>query len=131
MCDALEAIKNTHGMDRAVALAADLVAATTLTEDIRHADIEQDNMRHTITESAEGQGAKVAKQKLRTRSLKDLIRSLRTSISITKLCDADRYVREYLLYVLLDACWQASERVNVPGALQKQEHTAEQWVALG
>ena len=125
MCDAVEAIGNKHGMDRAVALAADLVASTTRTEDIHYADIERDDMQHTIMESTEGQGTKVTKQKLRTGTLKDLVRSLRTSISVTKLCDADRYVREYLLYVLLDACWRTSERVNVPAALRKQEHTME------
>ena len=65
------------------------------------------------------------KQKLRTGTLKDLVRSLRTSVSVTKLCDTDRYVCEYLLYVLLDACWRASEWVNVPAALRKQEHNAE------
>ena len=125
MCDVVESIGNKHGVDRAVALAMDLVAATTQTEDIRHADIKQDNMQHTITESTKGQGAKVKKQKLQTGTLKDLVRSLRTSISVTKLCNANRYMREYLLYVLLDACWRASERVNVPAALRKQEHTAE------
>ena len=59
------------------------------------------------------------KAKLRTGTLKDLVRSLRTSISVIKLCDSDKAVREYLLYVLLDACVRANERVNVPVDLRK------------
>ena len=73
----------------------------------------------------------MTKSKLRTATLKDLVRSLRTSISVTKLCDADKVVREYLLYVLLDACLHAGERVNVPVDLRKQEYTEQQWAARG
>ena len=53
------------------------------------------------------------------------------SISIMKLCDADKAVREYLLYVHLDACLRACERVNVPVDLRKQEYTEQQWAARG
>ena len=71
------------------------------------------------------------KAKLRAGTLKDLVRSLRMSISVTKLCDANKVVREYLIYVLLDACIRASERANVMVDLQKQENTVQQWAALG
>ena len=59
------------------------------------------------------------KQKLKTGTLKDLVCSFRTSISVTKLCDNYKVVREYLLYVLLDACWRASERVHMPSDLRR------------
>ena len=72
----------------------------------------------------------MTKSKIRTGTLQDLVRSLRTSISVTKLCDADKGVREYLLYILLDACLRAGKRVNVPVDLRKQEYT-EQWAACG
>ena len=88
-------------------------------EDVRHGDIERDDIRRVITETAGGQEPKVMKSKLKSGTLKDLVRSLRTSISVTKLCDADCAVRGYLLYVLLDACLRASERVNVPAELRK------------
>ena len=96
-----------------------MVAATTRVEDVRHADIEKDDLRRTIVEQSGGQGSRVTKSKLRTGTLKDLVRSLQMSISVMKLCDADKAVREYLLYVLLDACLRASERVNVPVDLRK------------
>ena len=131
MCDTVEGIGTKYRVARAVELAAYLVATTTRMEGIRHADIEKDDLHRTIVEQAGGQGSRVTKSKLCTGTLKDLVRSLRTSISVTKLCDADKAVREYLLYVLLDACLRASERVNVPVDLRKQEYTAQQWAALG
>ena len=96
-----------------------MVAATTRTEDVRHTDIERDDIRRVITETAGGQEPKVTKSKLKSGTLKDLVRSLRASISVTKLCDADRAVREYVLYVLLDACLHASKCMNIPEELRK------------
>ena len=62
---------------------------------------------------------RTTKQKLKTGTLKDLVRSFHTSISVTKLCDADKVVREYLLYVLLDVYGRASERVHMPSDLHR------------
>ena len=59
------------------------------------------------------------KSKLKSSTLKDLVRSLQTLISVTKLCDADCAVHEYLFYVLLDECLCASECVNIPTELRK------------
>ena len=54
----------------------------------------------------------------------------RTLVSVMKLCHADQAVREYLLYVL-DSCWRAQKRVDIPEGLPRPEHTPEQWQALG
>ena len=59
------------------------------------------------------------------------MRSYRTSVSTIKLCDVDQTVWEYLLYVLLDLCWRAKKRVNLPEGLPWQDHPPEQWQALG
>ena len=50
MCDAVEGIGTRYGVARAANLAAYLVATTTRVEDFRHADIEKDDLRHTIIE---------------------------------------------------------------------------------
>ena len=96
-----------YGLARVTELAAHLSAVASRVEKARYADIEKDDFRRVITEYVGGQGAREAKKKLKIGTLKDLVRSFRTSISVTKLCDADRAVREYLLYVVLAACWRA------------------------
>ena len=79
----------------------------------------QHDIRRVITKTTSGQEPKVTKSKLKSGALKYLVRSLRTSILVTKLCYADHAVRKYLLYILLDACLHASEHMNVPVELRK------------
>ena len=61
MCKAVEEVGAKFGVERVAALANDLVAATMRVEEVRHADIETDNLRHIITEAAGRQGSRVTK----------------------------------------------------------------------
>ena len=54
MCESLEEVGTKYGVERAAAMAADLFAATTRVQDVRHADIEVDDLRRVITEAAGG-----------------------------------------------------------------------------
>ena len=60
-----------------------------------------------------------------------MVRSFRTSISVTKLCNANKAVQECFVHILLSACWRASERINIPSELPAQEHTEVKWATLG
>ena len=61
MCESVEEVGTKFGVKRAAVLADDLVAATTRVEEVRHADIEADDLRHIITEASGGQGSRVTK----------------------------------------------------------------------
>ena len=52
MCESLEEVGTKYGVDRAATVAADFVAATTRVQDIRHADIEVDDLCRVITKAA-------------------------------------------------------------------------------
>ena len=123
MCESVEEVGVKYAITRAADLAASLMAATIRVQDIRHTDIERDDLRKVITELAGGQGTRESYQLFRAGILKDLLRSFRTSILVTKLCNVDKVVRKYLLYVLLNACCRASERVNILTDLGVQEHS--------
>ena len=54
MCEPLEEVGTKYGVERTTAMAADLVAATTRVQDIRHANIEADDLHRVITKAAGG-----------------------------------------------------------------------------
>ena len=54
MCESLEEVGTKYSVERTAAMAADLVAATTRVQDVRHADIEVDDLQCIITEAASG-----------------------------------------------------------------------------
>ena len=49
MCESLEEDSTKFSIECAAALANNLVAATMRVEEVRHADIEADNLHHIIT----------------------------------------------------------------------------------
>ena len=75
-------------------------------------NIEKDNIHHMLTELVGG-GTGERYCKLKSRMLKDLVRSFQTLVSISKLFNTDQSIWEYSLYVLLDSCWWAQKRVNI------------------
>ena len=50
----MEEVGTKYGVERAAAMAADLVVATTRVQDVRHADIEVDDLRCIIGKAAGG-----------------------------------------------------------------------------
>ena len=61
MWESAEEVGAKFGGKRTAALANDLVAATTRVEEVRHADIKADDLRHIITEAVGRQGCRITK----------------------------------------------------------------------
>ena len=61
MCKSVLKVGTNFGVKRAPVLANDLVAATMRVEEVRHTDIEADDLRHIITEVSGTQGSRVTK----------------------------------------------------------------------
>ena len=89
------------GIPAAEALAANLIAKTSQVAYMRSGDIEKDDTRETKI-SFPSAGVKIALKKLKTGTVKDVVRSFQTAIPLTKLCTANQLIREYLMYMLLD-----------------------------
>ena len=124
MCEAAEETGTKLGVATTVKLAYNLVTETEQVQDLRHADVEENDVQRTWTMLANGE-ARLQERKLHTGMLKDLAHSFRTSISVNKLCATDPAMCEYLLYVLLDTCWRAGKRVHLPSGTRKQENSPE------
>ena len=60
-------------------------------------------------------------------SAKYLLRSLKTSIPVVKLANADPVLREYPLYTLLSIVNEMGKSILTPQGLQTRELTAEEW----
>ena len=54
MYESLEEVGTKYGVERATAMGVDLVAATKRVQDVQHANIEADDLRHIITEAGGG-----------------------------------------------------------------------------
>ena len=54
MCKSVEEVGTKYGVECAATMAADLVVATTRVQDIRHTNIEVDDLYRIITEAAGG-----------------------------------------------------------------------------
>ena len=51
---------------------------------------------------------------LKGSTVKELVRSFRTSVPVTKLAATDAAVREYLLYTLLSIANALNDRIHLP-----------------
>ncbi len=63
--------------------------------------------------------------------MKELLRSFKTSVPVTKLIHVDPVVREYLLYVVLSLAARMNERIHLPPDARRREHTQESWIERG
>ena len=118
------------GLDVAAAFADLLVGTMEGATLVRSPDLELDDIELVRKRRADGSIQQLQK-KLRTGTVKDLLRSFKTSVPVTKLIAVDPAVREYLLYVILSLATAMNERIHLPPNHRRKEHTSDSWLERG
>ncbi len=118
----VEEINGNNAARAAVAVMEEIVRATTtdLSGDIEHDDHEVE------TKQLPGGNVKTTKKRIKG-TVKEAVRGLKSTISLTKLLSVDPLLREYLLYVILNVLNAMGSRLKLPPDVRPQNVTAEHW----
>lgn len=78
-----------------------------------------------------GGGTKKTTKRLRTGNVKNIVRSFKTTVPLTKLVSTEPAVREYLLYTILSVVAALGERIHLPPNARCKQYTSADWEARG
>ena len=118
-----------HGEAAARATAALLEEVSNATTTDLSGDIEKDD--HEIeVKTLPGGNVKTTKKRIKG-TVKEAVRSLKSTISLSKLLSVDPLMREYLLYCILDVLNAMGARLKLPPEVGAHNVTAERWAEHG
>lgn len=122
-------MEDMHGEAAARATAALLEEVSNTTTTDLSGDIERDD--HEIeVKTLPGGSTKTTKKRIKG-TVKEAVRGLKSTISLSKLLSVDPLMREYLLYCILDVLNAMGARLKLPPDLRAHNVTAERWAEHG
>ena len=74
---------------------------------------------------------KEIRRKIKGGNVREVLRSMKQSVPISKLMAVDGDIREYLLYCAISLAQMLGKRITLPDNLRKKTVTAREWSALG
>ena len=74
---------------------------------------------------------RTTKKRLRGTNVKELVRGLRQSISVTKLLSCDSAVREYMMYCAIQMQHLLGKTIVLPTGARAKQLTPDEWVKHG
>jgi len=122
-------MEEVHGESAARATAALLEEVVNATTTDLSGNIEQDDHEIEI-KTLPGGNTKTTKKRIKG-TVKEAVRGLRSTISLSKLLSVDPLMREYLLYCILDVLNAMGAKLKLPPDVRAHNVTAERWAEHG
>ena len=127
--EAVNFMEEGFGEPAAIATAALLEEVANATTTDFSGNIEKDD--HEIeVKTLPGGSVKTTKKRIKG-TVKEAVRGLKSTISLSKLLSVDPLMREYLLFCILDVLNAMGARLKLPPDVRAQNITAERWAEHG